>query len=147
MTTIENINMVSGQETMHPLICVVGEKPELPPQCIPGCNDCYSLTVAEIADGLSLHLGVPGENTGCIMERGVYFHPDLLCDTPLGSVIGEYPRQCRCRGVLTTGELKLIDGCFGKIKEELCHPIDRYSAAILSSHIELLLNYCIKICN
>lgn len=147
MTTIEKINKTVGRETQHPLICVVGDCPAECEECVVEKSDCYSLTVTGDEEGAFLHLSVPGERQPAVMGRGVYFHPDLLCDTPLESRMAAYPRRCRCHGCLTSGELDLIDGCFVKISEELCHPIDRHSAAILSSHLELLLNYCVKICN
>lgn len=147
MTTIEKINKASGQETLHPLICVVSECADKCCRCKIDRSDYYALTIERHEGGEALHLSVPGEKPGELMDNGVYFHPDLLCETPLESRISAYPKKCRCHGNLSPEELSLINGCFIKIKEELNHPIDRHSAMILSSHLELLLNYCIRICN
>lgn len=42
--------------------------------------------------------------------------------------------------------MKTIDDCIGLIAHELGHAIDRYSGTIIVSQIELLLNYCTRIC-
>jgi AraC family transcriptional activator of pobA len=39
-------------------------------------------------------------------------------------------------------ELELIRECFGKIQSELQHPVDKHSKRLITSNIELLLNYC-----
>lgn len=148
MITIEYINHTTGQETMHPLICVVDKMNCLAPECSGYKCDFYALTMEKRNGSTSLRLSIPGDIfPDYIMGNGVYFHPDLLCDTPLESEIACYPRRCHCKDALSTDEIALIDDCFGKIRKELSHPIDRFSAMILSSHIELLLNYCVRICS
>lgn len=147
MTTIEKINRASKQETLHPLICVVESAQKAEQTLGIETIDYYSLTVSNNVDCNYLQLHSPGDKQSEIVETGVYFHPDLLCGTPLEKHITEYPNKCICHGGLSDNELSLVNDCFNKIKNELMHPIDSHSATILSSHIELLLNYCIKICN
>lgn len=83
----------------------------------------------------------------CRLLFGCAFHPDLLCDTSLENRIETYPKRCRCRGALTEHEQQIITDNLREIGEELHHAIDRYSASIIASHIELLLNYCVRFCS
>lgn len=147
MTSIETINSIVGQETLHPLICVVDGDTKSTPVPNGVTNDLYALTISSHDGMSSFSLRIPGDNIGGEPEEGLYFHPDLLFGTPLEKDIYKYPTRCKCRGYLTDTEIGLIEECLGEIKTELYHPIDRHSAMILSSRIELLLNYCIRICD
>lgn len=145
--TIDQINHLVGQETLHPLVCVA----HLPETTLPDKTykrtGFYALTL----DDAHLYLSVPGEPFEKCMQKpgctGVFFHPDLLCDTPLEHNINRYPTRCRCNSTLTERECKAIMGCMQEIDKELHHAIDRYSRPIIVSHIELLLNYCVRFCN
>lgn len=145
MTSIETINKAARQATCHPMICVVTEDNKS--RCVIEHTDFYALTIHAANDCRTLHFSVPGGKMTGTMEAGVYFHPDLLYDTPLETKITEYSSQCKEGTNLNVEELRNITDCFLKIKEELHHPIDKFSSTILSSQLSLLLNYCVKICN
>ncbi len=155
--TVDLFNKLTGQETLHPLVGLadlsddkLGE--DLHMQC-----NFYALICRtdETGTRTSLRLINPGEDleipaaSHCNMKgyTGVIFHPDLLCDTPLERRIDDYPIRCSCHGVLTERERRTISDCLGKIDKELHHAIDCHSAPIIVSHIELLLNYCVRFCN
>ena len=122
-------------------------------------DDVWFLRVVVLQRKISgkewLRLIYPGEtveiplnrhrHTGCC--SGVLFHPDLLCDTSLENRIETYPKRCCCKGTLSEHERNIITDNLREIGEELHHAIDRHSASIIASHIELLLNYCIRFCN
>lgn len=149
MTVIEKINQATGQETLHPLICVVDNPLSLKMKDVAQDGNLYAVTIEPQDDSVVLNLYEPGKTAcdGMRMGSGVYFHPDLLCDTPLEGQIADYPKRCICHGCLTQHEADVINDCLCSIKRELNHPIDRHTSVILSSYIELLLNYCVKMCN
>lgn len=75
---------------------------------------------------------------------GLMFHPDLIYGTPLAEKIGEF-------GFFDYSEveaLHLSDDerdkflyCLDMIRQELEHPVDNHSAALLSANIQVLLEY------
>lgn len=155
--TVDKFNKLTGQETLHPLVGLAdltGDKlsEDLRMPC-----DFYALVCRHTADGTqaSLRLVNPGEmfeipatsHRATKGYTGVIFHPDILCDTPLEGCIDDYPPRCSCCGALTRRELKTISGCLEEIGKELHHSIDRHSGTIIVSHIELLLNYCMRFCD
>ncbi len=75
------------------------------------------------------------------------FHPDLIRGTQLGKHIDDYTffnYQSREALHLSEKERKTVLDCFEKIKEELEAGTDRHSRKLISSNIELFLNYCIR---
>lgn len=155
--TIDQFNKLTGQETLHPLVGLVGLSGyELHDDLCLLCN-FYALICRQEKQGCqtSLQLINPGEKfempSKCYHDVmnyiGVLFHPDLLCDTPLEDSIGRYPSRCCCHSVLSERERQTISNCLQQIDRELHHAIDRHSSTIIVSHIELLLNYCTRFCS
>ena len=75
---------------------------------------------------------------------GVMFHPDLIYGTPLASKIKDF----EFFGYSQTEALHLSENEWEKfnfyvdlIREELERPIDNHTAAVLSAHIQLLLEH------
>lgn len=161
LLTIDLFNRLTGRDTLHPLICLIDlSQAELNEDIRMKCN-FYGLLYYNSPERNNmpgkewLRLVRPGETLELPSKphrftdsySGVLFHPDLLCDTPLENRIEDYPRRCRCRGALTEQEQRIISGNLQEIGRELHHAIDRHSASIIASHIELLLNYCVRFCN
>lgn len=151
--TIDRFNKLTGRDTLHPLICTV-DLPHACPEAAVGMKcDFYGLLYCDSPQCGSecLRLIRPGEAVGSLVSpdglHGVLFHPDLLCGTSLETDIGTYPKRCRCRGPLSERERHIIADNLREIGRELHHAIDRHSAPIIVSHIELLLNYCVRFCN
>lgn len=77
----------------------------------------------------------------------LYFSPDLLRNTPLGSHIKDYTffsYNVSEALHLSLQERDTIIDCLKKIDGEIKNGTDRHSNAIIASAIELLLNYCTR---
>lgn len=75
---------------------------------------------------------------------GIMFHPDLIHKTPLATKIKEYGffgYSQREALHLSAEERRLFNQCLERIKEEIAHPVDKHTADIVSSHIQVLLDY------
>lgn len=76
---------------------------------------------------------------------GLFFHPDLLNRSGLGSRISEYSFfQYDSNEALhiSDEEKMLIRNCIENIKREYSQNIDKHTLQLILSNIELLLNYC-----
>lgn len=75
------------------------------------------------------------------------FHPDLLRNTPLGRMMGEYSffsYEINEALHISTVERQIIMDCFKKIQYELNHPIDRHSKNLITDNIKTFLDYCTR---
>ncbi|MBD5356709.1 MAG: AraC family transcriptional regulator [Bacteroides sp.] len=75
---------------------------------------------------------------------GLMFHPDLIYKTNLASKIKRYSffdYSQREAVHLSAAERKTFIECLERIKGEIEHPVDKHTAAIITSHIQLLLDY------
>ncbi|MCM1176120.1 MAG: helix-turn-helix transcriptional regulator [Bacteroidales bacterium] len=75
------------------------------------------------------------------------FHPDLIRGTSLGSHIKEYSYFSYENNEalhLSQKEREIFVDCLQKISLELEHDIDRLSRRLISTNIELLLDYCLR---
>ena len=75
---------------------------------------------------------------------GIMFHPDLIHKTPLATKIKEYAffdYSQREAVHLSADERRIFTQCLERIKEEIAHPVDKHTAEIVASHIQLLLDY------
>ena len=75
---------------------------------------------------------------------GIMFHPDLLHRTPLASKIKDYSffdYSQREALHLSADERRIFSQCLERIKEEISHPVDKQTAEIVSSQIQVLLDY------
>lgn len=73
------------------------------------------------------------------------FHPDLIVGTSLSRLINDYSffsYNVNEALHLSERERQIILDCFSKISYELEHAVDKHSKKLISSNIELLLNYC-----
>lgn len=161
LMTIDLFNKLTGYETLHPLICMVDLSKTNLSEDIQMICDFYGLLYYnpteqnKTSEKEWLRLIHPGETVEIPSRRhlytncysGVLFHPDLLCDTSLENRIETYPKRCRYQGALSEYERRIIADNLLEISKELHHTIDRHSASIIASHIELLLNYCVRFCN
>lgn len=157
LLTIDRVNKLMGQETLHPLISLVDLSDTNLRRDLRLTCDFYGLLYwpaavgnGAPAGGKPLRFIHPGETVEIPSAShcagggytGVLFHPDLLCDTPLEERLEKYDLKCRLGRSLSEREGRTVADCLQKIGQELHHAIDRHSAIIIASHIELLLNYC-----
>ena len=120
LMTIDRFNKLTGHETLHPLICMV------------------DLSRTNLNEDIRMMCDF----------YGLLYYNDPEQDKISGKEWFEtYPKRCCCKGTLSEHERNIITDNLREIGEELHHAIDRHSASIIASHIELLLNYCIRFCN
>jgi AraC-like DNA-binding protein len=80
-----------------------------------------------------------------MMGWGLFFHPDLIRGSALGSKMKDYSffsYEMSEALHLSDKEKQLLYDCIVKIQGELTQNIDSYSQVLIASNIELLLNYC-----
>ncbi len=78
---------------------------------------------------------------------GILFHPDLIRGTQLGRDIRKYTffsYEINEALHLSEEERQIILNCLNIIRMELQHAVDKHSRALLVTHIELLLGYCLR---
>ena len=94
----------------------------------------------------------PGQLIGVEMDKeevapdviGLMFHPDLIFGTPLAARIDGYrffDYSQREALHLSAEECAIFMECLQRIKKEIERPVDRHTAEIVASHIQVLLDY------
>ena len=82
-----------------------------------------------------------------IVGWGLFFHPDLIRGTSLGNKIKEYTffsYEVNEALHLSDKEKQTLWDCVDKLENELSENIDLHSQTLITSNIELLLNYCAR---
>lgn len=77
----------------------------------------------------------------------LYFHPDLIRNTPLGMNMDKYSYfsyDVHEALHLSEQEQNTITNCIDLIQNEISERIDNHSQQVLASNLELLLNYCTR---
>lgn len=169
--TIKEYNDLNNHETFHPLVSIIDFSKANPRTwgkeknvrlyfglyCIflkdvkcgdlkYGCNyyDYQEGTLVFIAPGQVLEL----ENDGKVYQPQGYalvFHPDLLQGTNIAKSIKEYSFFSYNTNEalhLSERERQIALDCFNKIDYELHQSVDKHSKKLVTSNIELFLNYC-----
>jgi AraC-like DNA-binding protein len=99
----------------------------------------------------SLMFTAPGQVIGSSPDVKVdegwalFFHPDLLHGTTLGSKMHQYSffhYEVNEALHISEEESKIIKDGVEKIDREYMHAIDKHTQSVIVSNIELLLNYC-----
>lgn len=168
METVAEYNELLGVETLHPLVSVI----DLSKACRirhsrhtfgfyavflkeVKCGDLiYGRQYYDYQEGTVVCLA-PGQVIGIedngetFQPRGwaLCFHPDLIRGTALGTHIKEYSYfsyEVNEALHLSQKEREIFVDCLHKIQHELEHGIDRLSRRLISTNIELLLDYCLR---
>ena len=82
-----------------------------------------------------------------IVGWGLFFHPDLIRGTSLGNKMKEYTffsYEVNEALHLSDKEKQTLLDCVNKLENELTENIDKHSQTLITSNIELLLNYCAR---
>ena len=167
--SISEINQFVQCETKHPLVAVVdfGKAEEYIPEGTRITADFYSIMfknycantirygrqTLDFQDGSLICIAPKQvvimdneiEKKEDMLGWGLFFHPDLLRGTSLGSKIDEYTffhYETSEALHLSEKEKQILFDCVQKIEAELQENIDSHSQTLLVSNIELLLNYC-----
>lgn len=170
LESVAQYNKLRGVETFHPLISVIdlSTAKRLPVQSFnfglyavflkeQKCGDLrYGRNYYDYQEG-TLVFVAPGQVLGVqrnpppadLEPKGwtLLFHPDLIKGTALGRHMQDYnffSYDVNEALHLSDKERQLVLDCFIKIKYEVEHAIDKHSKMLITSNIELLLNYCLR---
>jgi AraC-like DNA-binding protein len=86
-------------------------------------------------------------STNDLVGWGLFFHPDLIRGTSLGNKMKEYTffsYEVNEALHLSNKEKQTLLDCVNKLTNELTENIDHHSQTLITSNIELLLNYCAR---
>ena len=167
LENVAQFNKERGHQTLHPLVTVLDQSKSKPIKPGRFISELYLIFLkdtkcAEMRYGRShydyqddtLLFIAPGQLAGfeevdeeIIQPNGwaLAFHPDLIRGTHLGGHIKDYSFfSYNVNEALhpSERERQIVLECFNKIQYELEHAIDKHSRTLISSNIELLLNYC-----
>ena len=161
-------NAMRGVETLHPLITVLDLSKARPMPARIFYFGLYAVYLKELncgeikygrghydyQDGTLVFIG-PGQVMQ--VQKGVktfepkgwalLFHPDLIKGTTLGKQIHQYSffsYEVNEALHLSEKERQIAIDCFTKIQFELQQAIDKHSKTLITSNIELFLNYCTR---
>lgn len=166
LDTIDAYNKLFGLETRHPLISVIDLKKATckvdrvrmdygvyalflknGTNCILKYGrqpyDYQEGSIVSFAPGQVIDVDASNEELAPDVV-GLMFHPDLLYGTPLAAKIKDYrffEYSQREALHLSEEERSLFLECLKNISHETEHPVDKHSAGIIASHIQLLLDY------
>lgn len=168
LDTIRRLNDRYGFEHLHPMVAVGRYAGEFEPGVTDyrygiyaiyiketkGCRLNYGLTQYDF-DEMTVTSFAPGQRVTSIVEEGMEqprwtvlaFHPDFLSGTALGrkmSSYGFFAYNSNEALHLSAEEVRLLDSVLSLIDKEIRHGADRLSRAIIISHIEVFLNYCLR---
>ena len=168
LDTIQQFNDYNGMETLHPLVSVVHvESTEHIKECMmkyglyalylkenKGCKLSYGRTEYDF-DEMTVTSFAPGQvvtvesnpEVPFAKYTALAFHPDLLNRTSLGKHMSRYVFFDYTSNEalhLSAQEVEIFKGVLNMIEQELHHAIDKHTRELIVSHIELLLNYCLR---
>ena len=164
--TVDEYNQFNQHETFHPLVNVIdfskaairtGSKMYFNIYCVflkdVKCGDLkYGKQTYDYQEGTLVFVS-PGQVIDVVnktdeyqpMGRGLVFHPDLLLGTSLANTMHGYSffnYQSNEALHISQKEKQIVMDCFAKINFELQQNVDKYSKKLITSNIELFLNYC-----
>ena len=164
--SIDAYNKLYGLTTDHPLVTVLDLKKAT--RSVNHVRMDYGVYALYLKNGVNCtlmygrqpydyHEGTivsfrPGQLIGVEMDQeevapdviGLMFHPDLIFGTPLAARIDGYrffDYSQREALHLSVEERAIFMECLQRIKKEIERPVDRHTAEIVASHIQVLLDY------
>lgn len=166
LDSIDAYNKLYGLETRHPLVSVINLAQAT--QIVNHVVMDYGVYALFLKNGMNCTLKYgrkpfdyqegtvvsfsPGQLIGVDTEVdeiapdvvGLMFHPDLIHKSPLSVKIKDYNFFGYSQNEalhLSAEERKLFLECLDRIRLEIEHPVDKHTAGIVSSHIQVLLDY------
>lgn len=168
INSVFQYNNLRGVETLHPLVTVLNLSTLKPmtTQTINfglyavylknmNCGDLrYGRSTYDYQEG-TLVFTAPGQilgvqpNTQTVEPKGwaLLFDPELIKGTSLGKHMQDYSffsYDVNEALHISEKEKQIVEDCFSKIKYELEQSIDKHSKTLITSNIELFLNYCTR---
>ena len=166
--SVVKYNELLGVETPHPLVNVIDFSKAKPMHHFLHNFGFYAIFLKDVKCG-DIRYGrkyydyqegtlvclAPGqimgiEDNGEVFQPKGYalvFHPDLIRRTSLGHNIKRYSffsYEANEALHLSESERTLVVECLHNISNELHHSIDNHSKTLITSNLELLLNYCVR---
>lgn len=166
LDSVTQYNNLRGVKTLHPLVTMLDLSKAVPMPAQTFHFGLYAIYLKELECG-ELSYGrskydyqegtlvfiAPGQVLGIqpkvktFQPKGwaLLFDPELIRGTSLGRIIKEYnffSYDVNEALHISDNERKIIVDCFNKIQFELESGIDKHSRILISSNIELFLNYC-----
>ena len=167
--SVDAYNKLRGVPTLHPLISVFDiEKAKPITSSITfnfgvyiiflkefNCGELkYGRNTYDFQEGTLVFVS-PGQvlgvqlSTVAVEQKGwaIVFHPDLIKGTALGKHIQDYSffsYDSHEALHLSEKEKQIVLDCFAKIQYEMQQSIDKHSKTLITSNIELFLNYCTR---
>lgn len=166
LDSIDAYNKLYGMPTYHPLVSVVDLKNAV--KVVNNIRMSYGVYALFLKNGdyCTIKYGrkaydyqagtvtsfSPGQIIEVVMKEaevapdvvGLIFHPDLIYGTPLADKIADFSffdySQTEALHLSDDERGKFLD-CLDKIREEVMHPVDNHSAALISANIQVLLEY------
>lgn len=166
LDSIDAYNKLYGMATYHPLVSVVDLKNAV--KIANNIRMTYGIYALFLKNGdyCTIKYGrraydyqagtvtsfSPGQTIDVVMKEvdiapdvvGLIFHPDLIYGTPLADKIADFSffdySQTEALHLSDDERAKFLD-CLDKIREEVMHPVDNHSAALISANIQVLLEY------
>ncbi|MCM1491048.1 MAG: helix-turn-helix domain-containing protein [Muribaculum sp.] len=166
LDSIDAYNKLYGMKTLHPLVAAIDLKTATKPvnhirmeygvyalflKNGAKCSIKYGRRKYDYQEGTVVSFS-PGQVIDVDMEEdefapdviGLMFHPDLIYGTPLAEKISgfrffDYSEMESLH--LSEDERSKFLYCLDMISQELNHPVDTHSAALLSANIQVLLEY------
>src|ERR1700741_1725543 len=166
--TVGEYNAFNNNPTKHPLVSVVDFSKAAPRSGSRMYFGFYTIFLKDVKCGDlvygrdtydyqegTLVFFAPGQVAGVNTNGetfqpkgwGLVFHPDFIHGTALGRHIQDYTffgYQSNEALHLSDRERDIVLDCFSKIDYELDHAIDKHSKTLISTNIELFLNYCMR---
>ena len=168
VTTVAEYNEMLGVETQHPLVSVIDLSKAKPMRHM---RHTFSLYIVFLKDEKNCEITygrqrydyqkgsvvclAPGQVIG-IEDTGEDFQPqgwalcfdtELIHGTSLGRIIKDYSFFSYAVNEalhLSEKERGMFIACLNEIQQELEHSIDRISKRLIATHIQLLLDYCLR---
>lgn len=168
VTTVAEYNEMLGVETLHPMVSVIDLSKAKPMRHMRHTFSFYTIflkdeknceltygrqrydyqkgSVVCLAPGQVIGIEDTGEDFQP-MGWALCFAPELIHGTSLGRIIKDYSffsYEVNEALHLSEKERGLFITCLGEIQQELEHSIDRLSKRLIATHIQLLLDYCLR---
>ena len=164
--TVHDYNRFNQHNTKHPLVSVIdfskadkrtGSKMYFGLYCVflkdVKCGDLtYGKQTYDYQEGTLVFVS-PGQVVDVAnktdlyqpMGYGLAFHPDLILGTSLGRALtnyGFFNYQSHEALHISERERQIVLDCFSKIEFELQQSVDKHSKKLITTNIELFLDYC-----
>ena len=168
LETITQYNNLRGVPTIHPLVSVIDLSTSQPMPAQTFNFGFYAVYLKEQQCGEmkygrhhydyqegTLVFIAPGQVVGVQRKVKTFipsgwaliFHPDMIAGTHLAKQMHDYSffsYDANEALHLSDKERQMVIDCFKKIEYELQQSIDKHSKKLITSNIELFLNYCVR---